>query len=357
MGKSEMTIARRIAEVSANIETAARMNEFIQATKFLMIGRRAGAERLAEEAKAPLRVIQFVKAAQSAGSISGSWGSSLALQSLATAFLSSLTGVSAFDALWPNMLQVPLRTSVVAVSAILSAGSIAEASIKPASRLSLSASELDAVKAAAFIAVSAELLKLGGPMATALLERELRTAIARATNSIFLPILTANAPSFASSGVAALGVRQDLRTLVANVSSGANSKLFLIVTRKIAEAWSVLPDASGAAAFPTVTVNGGTIGGMTIVVVDEATDGEIILVDATQVAAGSEGLVLDNSMQATLQLDAPADSPVSASTVMTSVWQNNLAAIKAERYIGAKLLRPDAVAKIIGAAYSGNSPA
>jgi hypothetical protein len=118
----------------------------------------------------------------------------------------------------------------------------------------------------------------------------------------------------------------------------------------------VLPDASGAAAFPTATVDGGTIGGMQIVVVDEATDGEIILADATQVAAGSEGLVLDNSMQATLQLDAPGDSPVSASTVMTSLWHSNLAAIKAERYIGAKLLRPDAVAKITGAAYSGNSP-
>ena len=322
-----------------------------------MIGRRGDeAQRLAEEAKAPSRVVEFVKAAQSAGSIAG-WGSSLALESLATAFLSSLSGISAFDALWPNMLQVPLRTSVVAVSATLSAGSTAEANVKPASRLSLSASELDAVKAAAFIAVSAELLKIGGPMATAVLERELRTAIARATNSIFLPILTANAPSVASSGVTALGVRQDLRTLLANVSSGADSKLFLIVTRKIAEAWAVLPDASGAAAFPTATVNGGTIGGMTIVVVDEATDGEIILADATQVAAGSERLVLDNAMQASLQLDAPGDSPVGASTVMTSLWQNNLAAIKAERYIGAKLLRADAVAKITGANYTGNSPA
>jgi hypothetical protein len=157
-----MTIAQQIGRVSVNLETSGRAAEFVQGVKFLMIGRRGGAERLAEEAKATSRVVQFVEAAQSAGSISGSWGSSLALESLAAAFLSSLTGVSAFDALWPNMLQVPLRTSVVAVSANLSAGSTAEASVKPASRLSLSASELDAVKAAAFIAVSAELLKIGG---------------------------------------------------------------------------------------------------------------------------------------------------------------------------------------------------
>ena len=52
--------------------------------------------------------------------------------------------------------------------------------------------------------------------------------------------------SFVSSGRQATGFRQDLRTLLANVSSGADCKLYFIVTRTIAEALAVLPDTSGA---------------------------------------------------------------------------------------------------------------
>jgi hypothetical protein len=52
----------------------------------------------------------------------------------------------------------------------------------------------------------------------------------------------------------------------------------------------VLPDTAGAAAFPLVTVNGGSIGGIQVVPCDEATSGEMILVDASQLAVAQEGL-------------------------------------------------------------------
>jgi HK97 family phage major capsid protein len=278
-------------------------------------------------------------------------------QSLATAFLSSLSAVSAFDALWPSMLQVPLRTHIVSVSATITSTSISEGSVKPASQISLTASDLDVVKCAAFVAMTAELLRSGTPGALAVLQTELRTAIARATNSIFLPILTASAPSFPSSGVAGSGVRQDLRTLLANVTSGSASKLFLITGRTIAEALAVLPDTAGGPAFPLATVTGGSIGGIPIIVCDETAIGEIILVDASQVAAGTEGLVFDTADQASLQLDTVGDSPPTASTNLVSLWQLNLLAVRAERYIGAKVLRSDAVAKITGVGYTGGSPA
>ena len=142
--------------------------------------------------------------------------------------------------------------------------------------------------------------------------------------------------------------------LLANVTSGADSKLYLITTRTIAEALTVLPDTAGAPAFPNATVFGGSIGGIPILVCDEATAGEIILCDASQVAAGTEGLVLDSSTQASIQLDAPGDSPISASTVAMA---GQPGAIKAERYIGAVVLRTGAVAKITGAGYTAGSPA
>ena len=52
--------------------------------------------------------------------------------------------------------------------------------------------------------------------------------------------------------------------------------------RTIVEALSVLTDSAGAAAFPGVNYNGGSIAGIPIIPCDEMTAGEILLVDATQ---------------------------------------------------------------------------
>ena len=348
---------RELSVVSANAEVSGRVKEFVQGCMFLMNNPKGGAWKQAEAARASDRVIEFTKSAAAAGTMTG-WGSPLSsFQNLSTAFLGSLGAISAFDAMLSSMLVAPLRTSIIAVSASLTAGPIAEANVKPLTKLSLTASDMDAVKASALIAMTAELVRAGTPATMALVERELRTAIARATNTIFLPLLVAGT-SVASSGVAATGVRQDLRTLLGLVNSGADSKLFLVTTRTIAEAWAVLQDTNGAPAFPNATVNGGSvIGGVPTIVCDEVTAGEIILVDASQVAAGAEAFTLSPSTEAILDLSTPGDLPPSASTAQTSLWQMNMVALKAERFIGAKLLRSDACAKITGVAYTGGSPA
>ena len=126
------------------------------------------------------------------------------------------------------------------------------------------------------------------------MKRELSIAVTKATNTFFLSKF-ASVTSFVSSGSQASGFRQDLRTLLANVSSGADSKLFLLLGRTIAEALAVLQDSSGAAAFAGATVSGGSIGGIPIVIVDEMTSGEAILVDSSQLAVSQEGFKLDTS--------------------------------------------------------------
>jgi Phage capsid family len=364
-------LVQHTARVARDVETKANVREFVALCKCLMLGGsvtkaaelarefgpRAGPhvtnilENTLEVSHKQLRA----KAATDVGSISG-WGSPLAnFELLSNSFLASLAPISLFDALLPSMLQLPLRTKVTAVSTVLSASSLPESGVKRASSIAVTGSDLEATKAAAFVAVTAELLK-HSPLANAVLQAELRRAISRATNAIFLPLLVAGA-SVASSGSNANAVRQDLRTLLASVTSGADSKLFLITTRTIVEALSVLGDSQGGPGFPTVTVDGGSIGGMTVIPCDEVTAGEIILVDASQVAAGSDGLVLDSSTEASVHMDTAPDSPPGAASAYVSLWQLNLVALRAERYIGAKVLRSDAVAKITGVGYTGGSPA
>jgi HK97 family phage major capsid protein len=337
-----------------------RATEFIHAARIDMVCPRgvSKAEFAKREGATP-RVIEFLeaKAAVDIGTTGGTWGDSLALSNLANAFLASIAPASIWDAMFPSMLQAPLNTSIVSASASLSGGTIAEANVKPASKLTIAASDLDGNKVGSILVISAEVLKMGGPLATAFLRGELTRSITRATNNWILPIITSGVSSTASSGFTALGVRQDLRTLAANVTSGNDAKLFFITTRTIAKALAFLPDSAGAAAFPTMTPTGGTIGGVPVIACDEVTAGEIILVDAAQVAAGSLGtLVLDSSTQTSLQLDTAPDSPTTASTNIVSLYQSDNIALKAERWIGAKLLRTAGAAKITGAAFSGNSP-
>jgi hypothetical protein len=68
-------------------------------------------------------------------------------------------------------------------------------------------------------------------------------------------------------------------------------------------------------------------------------------------------LRLDASNEATIQMDSSPDSPVLATSNYQTLWQLGLVGLRCERFIGAKPLRSDAVAKITGAAYTGNSPA
>ena len=101
----------------------------------------------------------------------------------------------------------------------------------------------------------------------------------------------------------------------------------------------MLPDTAGAAAFPQMQYNGGSVGGIPVIACDEMTDGEILLVDATQVAAVAEPLVSACLRRGFVQMDDVGDSPPSGSTTIQSLWQLGWATIKIERYIAIKLLR------------------
>jgi len=61
---------------------------------------------------------------------------------------------------------------------------------------------------------------------------------------------------------------------------------------------------------------------------------------------------VDVSREASLQMDSAPDSPNTASTVLVSLWQRNMVAIKAERFITWKKGRDAAVQYISNAKYA-----
>jgi hypothetical protein len=118
----------------------------------------------------------------------------------------------------------------------------------------------------------------------------------------------------------------------------------------------VTTTATGDLAFPQMTPTGGVIQGMDVLVSD-AVSGQIVGVDANQIAAANGTIELDGTGEATVQLDSTPDSPATGTMSITSFWQMNLTGLRAIRYWDAERLRVGAVAVIGNVSYSGNSPA
>ena len=135
---------------------------------------------------------------------------------------------------------------------------------------------------------------MGGSGADDLIRRELAAAVATAVDTAFISALTSSITSIPSQGATALGVRQDLRALVDSVNTGARSRLYLLANSTIAKRIAVLGDSGGAQAFPGANAStGGLVAGIPMVITDGISSNDLILVDASQVAASSAIIEFD----------------------------------------------------------------
>jgi Phage capsid family len=353
-----MSIAQQIGKVSANLENATRAGEFVALVKTLMAagGDSMQALEMAQAARANERIITCLKTAVAAGSTT----SLSALYDYRVAvggFLGSIRN-GAFDALLPSMMQLPLRTRIVLTTTAITGSRVGELSAKPISRLSLENATLEPIKASAEVTLSLELVRAASAAASALVANELRGAVAASTDLEFFSLILSGITPTASSGGGVVQVRADLTTALDALSTGASSKIFFVMSSAVAKRLSLMGDSAGNAAFAGMTPQGGTIGGVTTLVSDGLPSGYIVALDASQIAAGDDGLEIRVGRHATVQADTAPDSPVVVSTTLISLWQNDLVATRVERFFGAERLRDTgAVAAISNVNYSGNSPA
>ncbi|MCM2506072.1 hypothetical protein NDN16_20670, partial [Aureimonas altamirensis] len=86
------------------------------------------------------------------------------------------------------------------------------------------------------------------------------------------------------------------------------------------------------------------------VVVSEnpVTAGRIVLVKTSEILLAEEGLVLDSSREASIIMDS---DPENATSAPVSLWQNNLVALRVERFINWGKRRDNSVAVISNANY------
>jgi hypothetical protein len=104
-------------------------------------------------------------------------------------------------------------------------------------------------------------------------------------------------------------------------------------------------------------VMGGSISGVPVLISDGALPGDVIVVDASGLVGGRSDVVLSEYNEGLAQISDAPDSPPTGATVLTSLWQENLSALVAERYFICSKVRSDAVAAFSGGYGSGFSPA
>jgi HK97 family phage major capsid protein len=278
------------------------------------------------------------------------------LRILAEGYTATLTN-ACFDAVLVDSHIVPLHVTFGVTTADASAAVAGEGAAKRVSSISFGRGTLTARKAATLVAVSEDLLRFNSSVG--LIESSLRAGVADAVDSIFLSTLISGTTPIASAGATAANAMNDIRRVLDAATVTANSRFHLFVSPQTAARLATMTTATiGGFAFPTLTVNGGTMAGIAVHASDQLTN-TAVLVDASQLGAAADPVEIRVSQNASVQMDtAPtqtiaAGSPAApiASTVV-SMYQTNSTAIICERRFGFALTRPSAAQSLSGVAWA-----
>jgi len=312
---------------------------------------------LAEDRSTTERVATLLRAAADAGStLDPNWALQLTAHTdLAAAFLETLRSINVFDRLLPDMVAIPARTNAAVIVASGAASEVEEGRAIPVREFSLSGAKLIEHRAAAILIITDELVRTASPLGLRLLQTELRGAIAQSTDAIFLTTLLAGITPGTSAGTTAANLAADLRSLLLTIGPKARSRLAWLMDGTTATEIATKTDTAGAPLHPAMGATGGELLGLPALVTDamprDSDGGVLMLVDAQRIGADAGIVTMDSSSEALVQMDTAPAEPTVAATVMTSLFQRNLKALRAQRTFGFEVVRANAVAALTAVNY------
>lgn len=259
-------------------------------------------------------------------------------RSIAAGFIESLRNFACFDRMLGDnaFRRVPIQTLVRVVTLAPTGAVVGRGKAKPISRLELGAGALERLKSSAIVVLTKELLDGATAPAMQLFSTELRRAVAAATDADFFATILGsptNLNTITSTGVFWV----DLASMISELpSTGSTSKLYLILASDVARMVTGLHGSDGTLLYPEMSVAGGFIGKLPVLVSDELAAGSALLIDADGIAADTEEVRFATASHASLQMD---DAPADAAANLVSLWQTNSRALRAERFFGVEVMR------------------
>jgi len=269
----------------------------------------------------------------------------------------------------PSLNQIPFNVDIAGQTSGGSASWVGEGAPKPLTSFDFNSTRLTWAKVAAISVLTNELIRFSNPSAERLVRNGLADAVIARIDTDFVDpakaavanvspaSITNGASNFASSGPTADNIRADLMRLWQYFIAARNTPrtAVYIMNSSVALGLSLMQNPLGQPEFPGLTMNGGTLGGVPVIVSDYVpytTAGSIvILANANDIWLADDGQVtVDASQEASLQMDtAPTvNSATPTATAMVSMFQTNSTAFRAERYINWARRRASGVAYITG---------
>jgi len=321
----------------------------------------------------PVDVIE--KAAVSAGATTDpTWAEPLVqYQNMAAEFIDYLRPLTIIGRL-EGFRRVPFKVKVPRQTGGASVNWVGEGKVKPLSSLAFDSVTLDFAKVAGIVPLTEELVRFSSPSAEELVRADLAAAIAQFIDAEFIDpgnaatdvspaSVTYGVSSITATGTTASAFRADVKAMFAAMLA-ANQQIsagYWIMTQTQALAFSLMQNALGQAEFPGITMTGGTLLGFPVITTENlpASTGSpadgypiVFVMPGEILLADDGGVSIDMSREASLQMETAPDSPWTASTVTVNLWQHNMVAIKAERFINWKPRRSTATGLIAGAKYA-----
>jgi HK97 family phage major capsid protein/HK97 family phage prohead protease len=312
-------------------------------------------------------VEQMVKAAVAAGNTTDSgWALPLAVTQPTNEFVELLYPMTILGKL-NGVQRVPFNVSMPRQTAGSVSQWVGEDNPKPVSKLTLETISLGRSKIATIVVLSEELVQDSSPSAEAVVQADMLKSVAAYSDSQFIdPTVTASGTVRPASITNGLTTHNMTGTAVSNVLTDMQTLMSGYITANIpfdGAAWvmhprtalylSMLLSSLGTPQFPNITVAGGTFLGFPVITstsvpIDTGADTYIILMDAGSVLLADDGIKIDVSREASLQMDS---APTDAAASSVSLWQNNLVGLRCERRICYRRRRDAAVQVLSAVSY------
>lgn len=275
-----------------------------------------------------------VHAAVEKGDIDRILGNGLLPAPSAIEFLKSRRIGSYFASAFDAFFKAPFGTRIVANSTAVTGTVLEPGEAIPVSDFTLGGSELEVRNAYAICVASNEFLRFGDASAVNALHVLLSEATTDAIDLVMLAEIAAasGTQSFASSGITAENFRNDFTAMLDHVNRRGVSGLHWIASRTAAnrllfDGLNPLGPLGGSLLEIPLIVSDG--------VPENSSGGSLMLVDSGRIAANVQGIRIDVSADATLQM---ADTPSASPSNTTSMFQTNSSAIRADLVFGFELL-------------------
>lgn len=321
------------------------------------------AEQRWGELSAPCQYIKTAVAPLGMGAAEGA--PALASVSSAQEFFASVLQGSIIGRL-VGRREVPLNTRLLTLTTAAIAYWVSSGTPKPLTRFSLVGETLPPLKEAALVVTTAEVVKLSNPQTEQRFNADLQRALIELMDQTFIDPANAGvadeSPASITSGVTPIASTgdpgEDIAALI-GAFGGDLASAFFICDPTTAAQIALARDAGGGFMFPDCGPRGGSILGIPLLTSRssprDSSGGILVLLDASSLAVGIEGITVSRSEQATIEMqDEPTDPPTAA-TVKISLWQADLVGFLCEVFANWKVARSNAVAYVSDATYSSSA--